>query len=383
MKKLINVTLLCLLVACRVSAQNANVARNITIDQAPSINFFRGTWAQAVALSVKENKMIFVDCNTSWCGPCKRLAKDVFTQKKVYDFYNANFINVSMDMEKGDGPALAKTFGIKAYPTLAYLKPGGYTVMNTVGFTTADSMLINGKLAISKIGLVTIDEQFFKKPRTAESVKKYFVNLRTHGLPGSQFAPIDSIIKQEGIETFYQKKYWEIIPIAGTESKLGLWFVKNREKFAKIYGEETVNQRIAEMYCNRNKLIQLTHQKNGAFDDYKKLMAERNLPNLDFINAQIDFFLASKTDLDKAFRIADKALVNAKPWQYFQMARWADFNTVGANGYRMRAAKWAAKAAVETKDKSLQQDALIVVDDLMNCLIPTAYPAPKMYGLYV
>ena len=60
-------------------------------------------WKEILQLAKKENKLIFMDCYTSWCGPCKALAKNVFTQEKVGDFFNPRFINVKYDMEKGDG----------------------------------------------------------------------------------------------------------------------------------------------------------------------------------------------------------------------------------------------------------------------------------------
>ena len=67
------------------------------------IKFFEGTWEEALTLAKKEHKIIFVDAYTTWCGPCKQMAKDVFTQKEVGDFYNKSFINVKLDMEKGEG----------------------------------------------------------------------------------------------------------------------------------------------------------------------------------------------------------------------------------------------------------------------------------------
>ena len=71
-----------------------------------SIVFREGNWEKILKQAKKEKKLIFVDCYTSWCGPCKMLAKNVFTQDKVADFYNTEFVCVKMDMEKGEGPAL-------------------------------------------------------------------------------------------------------------------------------------------------------------------------------------------------------------------------------------------------------------------------------------
>ena len=67
--------------------------------QSQGIHFFQGTWSEAVNKAAKENKMIFIDFYTQWCGPCFNMAKDVFTKSEVGHFYNQNFINVKIDAE--------------------------------------------------------------------------------------------------------------------------------------------------------------------------------------------------------------------------------------------------------------------------------------------
>ena len=99
-----------------------------------SIQFKEGNWESLLQQAKKENKLIFLDCYTSWCGPCKMLAKTVFTNDTVADFYNKHFICAQMDMEKGEGPELAKRYNVRAYPTLLYVNKEGKLVHNVVGF---------------------------------------------------------------------------------------------------------------------------------------------------------------------------------------------------------------------------------------------------------
>ena len=82
---------------------------------AQGISFFHGSFDEAKAEAVKQHKLIFIDCFTTWCGPCAKMARDVFPTKEVGDFYNEHFICCKIDMEKGEGLKIAKDFGIKAY----------------------------------------------------------------------------------------------------------------------------------------------------------------------------------------------------------------------------------------------------------------------------
>ena len=96
-------------------------------------------------MAKKEKKMIFVDCYTSWCGPCKMLAKNIFTQDSVADFYNANFICFQIDMEKGEGPELARKYGVAAFPTLLYVDKDGMLKHCVVGYLQTHELILNGE----------------------------------------------------------------------------------------------------------------------------------------------------------------------------------------------------------------------------------------------
>lgn len=94
-------------------------------DGAVGTQFFKGTFAQALAKAKKENKKLMVDCYTLWCGPCRHMAKNVFPDENLGKYMNANFVCIQLDMEHGEGPELNKTFNVGSYPTFIFFDAEG------------------------------------------------------------------------------------------------------------------------------------------------------------------------------------------------------------------------------------------------------------------
>ena len=115
---------------------------------AQGIEFFKGTWAQALEKAKQENKPVFVDAYTVWCGPCKYMAANVFTVDSVGEYYNKNFINYKFDMEKGEGPDFASKYRVTAYPTLLYLTSDGKVLHRVMGAKQPEGFLNEGRKAI-------------------------------------------------------------------------------------------------------------------------------------------------------------------------------------------------------------------------------------------
>ncbi|NVM64946.1 thiol:disulfide interchange protein [Mucilaginibacter sp. SG538B] len=114
------------------------------------INFIENSWTEALKQAARQNKYIFVDAYATWCGPCKMLKATTFKNNKVADFYNDNFVNVAIDMEKGQGPALAAEWGLQAYPTMIIFTSKGKPVSGTVGYIRANDLIKFGRQALNK-----------------------------------------------------------------------------------------------------------------------------------------------------------------------------------------------------------------------------------------
>jgi len=98
------------------------------------IQFVDVPFKDLIAKAKKENKIVFIDAYASWCGPCKMMEKNIFTKKSIGDFYNKNFVNARIDMEKGEGREIAARFGVRSYPTYLFLNGDGELISQNYGY---------------------------------------------------------------------------------------------------------------------------------------------------------------------------------------------------------------------------------------------------------
>lgn len=130
----------------KAQGENENIGNS-------KIVFIEDDWHEALKQAAAQHKYIFVDAYATWCGPCKMLKATTFRNKKAADFYNKNFINVAIDMEKGLGPQLASQWGMQAYPTLIIFNSKGDPVLGTVGYIKAPDLIRFGEAALKKTAM--------------------------------------------------------------------------------------------------------------------------------------------------------------------------------------------------------------------------------------
>jgi len=105
------------------------------------IQFFNGSWNAALAEARRQHKPLFVDFHTHWCPPCHKMAREAFPNPTVGEKFNTTFINYQVDAEVGEGPELARRFGVRSYPTALYLTADGGLVHRAVGYAGVNAML--------------------------------------------------------------------------------------------------------------------------------------------------------------------------------------------------------------------------------------------------
>ena len=153
------------------------------------IEFFSGGFQEALSLAKKEDKTIFVDAYTTWCGPCKRMKKHVFPDKSVGEFYNEHFINLAIDMETQEGKAFQSLYPVSGYPTLLFIDSEGKLVLREVGARDIDRFLELGSRALKANDRSDqYAERYEKGERDFSFMMKYMASLISAGKPNSAIA---------------------------------------------------------------------------------------------------------------------------------------------------------------------------------------------------
>lgn len=226
MRKIIFVTLM--LITLNLTAQEG-------------IKFQHGTWAQAKELAAKENKLIFVDFYTQWCGPCYNMAKTVFTLYSVGTLYNNNFINMKIDAENGEGIELAKKYGVRSYPTYCFIDPKTEEVVHRAGSNIpVESFLYIGESAVNpKKTSVYLEKERAAGNKNPEFLID-FVNYcgSCYKRDDAKAAAMELVkINGYGLEN---AKVWDLFVkyVSGRDNALFADLTANVEKYRGLYGDK-------------------------------------------------------------------------------------------------------------------------------------------------
>lgn len=119
------------------------------------------SWQEVKERAKRENKYIFLDVFATWCLPCKKMDKEVYTNDSVADFFNKNFIAVKLQTDKtandeeyvkkwySDAQSILSEFAIDAFPSFLFFSPEGTVVDMNNGFKTPKELMNLAKAAAS------------------------------------------------------------------------------------------------------------------------------------------------------------------------------------------------------------------------------------------
>lgn len=272
----------------------------------------------------KENKYIFVDCFTSWCGPCKAMDKNVYPLESVGNFINANFISVKLQMDnrkqdndfnkRWDSVAsfFERIYNVSSYPCFLFFSPNGDLVHKGIGYRDSSNFVLLARDALkSSNQLYAILNRYWKGKMNFEEMRK--LSLLAQEADETNISKIvardymENYLYRLDITNLYTKENLEYIAkfydVVRTEDRGFELFYKHQSEVDEILGITGFSQAFIDNIITREDISIYLFRDNFPIVDapdwskmtirlkkkYDQAIALRNITN-----ARIQFFRRKK-----------------------------------------------------------------------------------------
>ncbi len=277
-----------------------------TLSFSQGINFFHDSWEKALEKAKAENKLIFVDAYTKWCGPCRRMQNNIFPTKAAGDFYNKHFINMKIDMESQEGMKWGLKYPVGAYPTFFFIAPDGKISYTHTGGMDAERFIQMGKAALKSYDKSEdYEKEWDKGNRDYDFVLKYIKALNladkhTNKVALQYLRSKPKISKDQKAVLLYE---------ATRECDSKLFEMMTKKKYFKIlkeiYSEQELSDKIYEA-CWRTFLKSYEFDVVELQKEAKKKMKKYNRKKYKEFVSKMELYDTEKTGDLKAYIKAAK-----------------------------------------------------------------------------
>lgn len=229
---------------------------------AQGIRFENGNYKEVLTKAKKAGKYVFVDCYTGWCGPCKKMANEVFTDKKVGDYFNSTFVNFKQDMEKGDGPEMMKRYNVSAFPTFLFLDGDGNLVYKALGVKQPDDFIAVAKEVFNDQNVLKQGLVFKQHIHDSAFVANYFRQLTEARMDEELKAAVNEYLEAMSPELYLEPVNWKLIKryVFDIHSPVIRYIVEHHGEFDHVFGKGEVTDCVAAAYWNTYRTLSSTEK---------------------------------------------------------------------------------------------------------------------------
>lgn len=217
-----------------------------------SIQFTGKPWQEIVSMSKNENKLIFLDAYASWCGPCKWMAANMFTNDSIADYYNKTFICASIDMEKGEGLSLRNKYIIRAYPSLIFINANEEMVHERVGAPQKVRDYIDMAMVAQnpEEGLAAYIKKYNEGNNSPQFIQTYLTRLAEAYMQVTNV--MSNYFATQKESDLLNRVNWNIIYrfVSEINDPLFEFVIKHQSEYAKLYTRDSVKNKISDVYMN-------------------------------------------------------------------------------------------------------------------------------------
>jgi thiol-disulfide isomerase/thioredoxin len=239
---------------------------------AAQVDFRKATLAEALEQARAEDKLVFLDAFTEWCGPCRMMDRDIFPQQEVYPFINEKFVSVKFDMERGEGVELAKRYDVNSFPTYLILQSDGTLAHRLIGASATPSEFMERLTAAYGVATQTreIEAEYNADSADLEVAVRYLQALKAAGDRARAEEVMDRLMVALSEDEKCSPELWFIYEddfLSGFGTANFDRVVLDREAFNAAIGREKVDRRIFDVLDRRLIDLIVMRDKSSSVGD--------------------------------------------------------------------------------------------------------------------
>ena len=319
------------------------------------IAFAKTSLSELLQTAEKSNKLIFVDAYTTWCGPCKWMAANVFKNSEAIEFYDKNFLSIKLDMEKGEGLNFAKKYGIEAYPTYVFFNSLGEMVHQACGKMEVQEFIKMGNDALNpSTQLSSLKQNFDNGDRSFEFLKNYTRALYNANKLNDDVIQL-LLALPEASQLVTEADFEMLSSYPKIEQAPFNFILENREKFEALVGKDKVKDFVVSSFLNEAKSAAKENSSEKlklatlSLDKYTIENKNEIIANMSWQYARvtkIELFNAAKNYVEN-FKMTDADELNDVSWEVFLNCK---------NPQQLQAAEKWAKTSVDLNPNFMNTD---------------------------
>lgn len=285
------------------------------------------SWEEIKAKAKTSNKYIFVDCYATWCGPCKMMDREVYSDPQVGKAFNKQFISVKVQMDSTakdeeqtkkwytTAQKMRHDYKIQAFPTYLFFTPNTELVLKEMGFMTANNFIRLINLAKDP-----------QKPLYYAQYQQYKQNIKEYETMGKLALFTRDVIGDNDLsdkmskdykkyyldkldpEVLYTKEHIDFIcnfiPLVSIKDKFFLLCYNNPARFDSISGTTGLGNDIVVQTITREEIAAKVQKKSKPiskspnWDELETYIAEK-YSSIDAHKLVLDYKIRYYRDIDK------------------------------------------------------------------------------------
>jgi len=286
------------------------------------------SWSAVRAKAKAENKYLFVDCFTTWCGPCRFMTTQIFPQAAAGDYFNDKFVSVAVQLDTSakdvpdvkrwyaDAHNIAKDYHVNAYPTYLIFAPDGHIVHRMLGSTR------------------TVADFLKNTAEGFDTTKQYYTQLAEydHGRRDTAFL---RKLSRQSIDLYDQQRSPAIVHDylktqkdfynRGTLDLLAETTTKSTDPYFAVFADHAAEVDNILGAGAANKFVRNVYLREGT----GQAAGDKSEPNWAAIQAKIAAKLPAQAD-ELTTRIKVNYYRRTKDWTHFETAIVAYMKQYGA-----------------------------------------------------